>query len=412
MCLHQGNRSFNTSWLCFLNGKISLSTTIDSEFKLAVDRPRRKQFWLAERTYTFVWVLQFSHPQARFRPGKQNTLLIFSSTPTNTLTPHTVINQDASAIIAYPVYQDQIKQFRRATYLLNSLGAHRHTNSKTGTNLEVDAMPRVPARSNDNMGQTQARVSLTTDDENMTELHGSHVEDPRDTLNQIDLGTIVMDERVRAYIQQGISDTEDKWYHYTIRLKNTLNVQHREIQNLKRLDRNPELDATHANAYQASDDCATISKSVLAQLEEDKNELEQVKKDLAGKIEECGQLRSAWQEAAEEVQALSVTDRGFTVDDETVTSKWRSLHYDIRNLTALHFNGRGSTNQLNRSLRDNFKKMCLMYKEFLRHEDMPQYLFQASIWQFLRKNLFKSPLRVFGTPTMDLINDLSEQISE
>ncbi|KAI0124243.1 hypothetical protein BJ170DRAFT_712258 [Xylariales sp. AK1849] len=130
-------------------------------------------------------------------------------------------------------------------------------------------------------------------------------------------------------------------------------------------------------------------------------ELADVKEELEEKTEECTQLRSAWQDALDEAENLKSTDRSFTMDDDTVGSKWKSLKYAIRNLTAQYFNQAVAQGQLTQYSKNYFAKLTPFYMEFLNIENHPQYIFQAYIWQFLLENVLSSPLKVCGTKISD-----------
>ncbi|KAH8196099.1 hypothetical protein TruAng_009726 [Truncatella angustata] len=226
-----------------------------------------------------------------------------------------------------------------------------------------------------------------------------------DFLGMIDLETILQDARVQKYMDKKASRGDVYSQNQMDHLVDQTKGHEAQILNLKATVNDLRVKVDHSPPQRLPTYHFAVPKDMALQSHNYKRKLETLRKDLTEKEEECAQLLEAWQKAIEEAQALQPTDHKFTVDDDTVTSKFRSLHDDIRNLTSLHF-----SIKIFRRVRardhNHFVRICPTYATFLGDKYLAPYLFQAYIWHFLCKNLFGCPLRIFGTGAMDNVDQL------
>ncbi|KAI0858321.1 hypothetical protein F4860DRAFT_527288 [Xylaria cubensis] len=145
-----------------------------------------------------------------------------------------------------------------------------------------------------------------------------------------------------------------------------------------------------------------VFHSFAERAEEAQNKIESLEEKLNKKTNEHDSVMSHWQDAIQELEEIKSSKKSLTVDDDTMTSKWKQLQFVTKNLSTTFLYGL-ATSSISAITEKDLKRyrqlMPMSYGSITENEH--SYLCQILIWDFITVKILTIPTIVWGQKVFD-----------
>ncbi|KAI0453566.1 hypothetical protein F5B21DRAFT_505224 [Xylaria acuta] len=196
------------------------------------------------------------------------------------------------------------------------------------------------------------------------------------------------------------NDHAAEWQLYSNSLKHDLNDSQSQIRVLEN-----ELKSTKSRLESALQQRhyfnvqreAIVPRSFVAHALEQKEEIQQLKKEINEMTNKHDLVVSLWQDALQELDEAKLSKKYLVVDDDAMTSKWKQLQFVIKNLSTSYLYGIATSNisSVTAEELERYHQLMPTSNEYPTGSEYST-LCQIQIWDFITTRILSVPTIVLG----------------
>lgn len=185
-------------------------------------------------------------------------------------------------------------------------------------------------------------------------------------------------------------------YDYIIDLKSELEITNSRLESALR--QRPYFDSRRQQI---------VRRSFVEDALEQKEEIQQLKKEINEKTNKHDSVMSLWQDALEELEEAKSSKTFLTVDDDAMTSMWKQLQFIIKNLSTSYLYGLATSGigSLTPEDLERYRQLVPIPNEGPAENEY-SCLCQILIWEFITAKILAVPTVVWGHDVYDLTERL------